>query len=159
MSCASPAVKRFFLAVAGILLLTGLSFSQEKPKKPKPAENKPAATQPATSAETPSQPAAAAGEDEEEPKGPWHGLTWRLVGPFRGGRVLAVSGVVGDLHTYYFGGVAGGVWKTTDGGVTWPPRSEKNKDMSPLIRRGVVAPSGPTPIIAGPPKPRTAAKS
>src|SRR4029077_19228699 len=54
--------------------------------------------------------------DQEEVKGPWHGLTWRLVGPFRGGRVLAVSGVVGDTHTYYFGGVGGGVWKTTDGG-------------------------------------------
>ncbi len=34
--------------------------------------------------------------DQEEAKGPWHGLTWRLIGPFRGGRVLAVSGVVGD---------------------------------------------------------------
>src|SRR5215813_1128500 len=149
MSCASPAVKRFFLAVAGILLLTGLSFSQEKPKKPKPAENKPAATQPATSAETPSQPAAAAGEDEEEPKGPWHGLTWRLVGPFRGGRVLAVSGVVGDLHTYYFGGVAGGVWKTTDGGLTWRPMTDKTKDMSPSIGAVVAAPSDPNIIYAG----------
>jgi hypothetical protein len=38
--------------------------------------------------------------DQEEAKGPWHGLTWRLIGPFRGGRVLAVSGVVGDQHTY-----------------------------------------------------------
>src|SRR5215813_12350027 len=149
MSCASPAVKRFFLAVAGILLLTGLSFSQEKPKKPKPAENKPAATQPATSAETPSQPAAAASEDEEEPKGPWHGLTWRLVGPFRGGRVLAVSGVVGDTHTYYFGGVAGGVWKSTDGGLSWRPMTDKTKDMSASIGAIAVAPSDPNVIYAG----------
>ncbi|MGZ7064087.1 MAG: hypothetical protein ACXVKD_14645, partial [Candidatus Angelobacter sp.] len=76
---------------------------------------------------TEAQPAAAekaAGTsdgDQEETKGPWHGLTWRLIGPFRGGRVLAVSGVVGDQHTYYFGGAGGGVWKTTDGGLTWRP--------------------------------------
>ncbi len=44
------------------------------------------------------------------------GMKWRLVGPFRGGRVLAVTGVVGDPYTYYFGGVAGGVWRTSDGG-------------------------------------------
>ena len=48
--------------------------------------------------------AGASDGDQEEAKGPWHGLTWRLIGPFRGGRVLAVSGVVGDQHTYYFGG-------------------------------------------------------
>src|SRR3954463_9697247 len=45
------------------------------------------------------------------------GMKWRNVGPFRGGRVLAVTGVVGSPFTYYFGGVAGGVWRTTDGGV------------------------------------------
>src|SRR5215469_8823698 len=57
---------------------------------------------------------AESSEGEEEAKGPWHGLTWRLIGPYRGGRVLAVSGVVGDPHTYYFGATGGGVWKTTD---------------------------------------------
>ncbi|HTZ98966.1 MAG TPA: hypothetical protein VMB02_01460, partial [Candidatus Aquilonibacter sp.] len=39
------------------------------------------------------------------------GMKWRLVGPFRGGRVLAVTGISGDANTYYFGAVAGGVWK------------------------------------------------
>src|SRR5690348_16171120 len=48
-------------------------------------------------------------------------LTWRLVGPFRAGRVVAVTGVRGQPHTYYFGAVAGGVWKTTDGGIVWKP--------------------------------------
>ena len=37
------------------------------------------------------------------------GMKWRLVGPFRGGRVLAVTGIPGDPYTFYFGGVAGGV--------------------------------------------------
>src|SRR3989442_2016572 len=44
------------------------------------------------------------------------GMKWREIGPFRGGRVLAGAGVAGDPNTYYFGAVAGGVWKTTDGG-------------------------------------------
>ena len=48
-------------------------------------------------------------------------MQYRLVGPFRGGRVVAVSGVVGQDDVYYFGAVAGGVWKTTDGGLNWKP--------------------------------------
>src|SRR5215469_10456710 len=43
-------------------------------------------------------------------------MHWRNIGPFRGGRVLAVAGIPGDPTTYYFGAVAGGVWKSTDGG-------------------------------------------
>ena len=43
-------------------------------------------------------------------------LKWRLVGPFRGGRALAVTGVPGEPNHFYFGAVAGGVWKTADGG-------------------------------------------
>jgi len=49
------------------------------------------------------------------------GMQWRQVGPFRGGRVLAVTGIPGDPYTYYFGGVGGGVWRTTDGGMNWNP--------------------------------------
>jgi hypothetical protein len=45
------------------------------------------------------------------------GLKWRLIGPFRGGRAVAVAGVPGDSPTFYFGGVDGGVWKTSDAGV------------------------------------------
>lgn len=51
----------------------------------------------------------------------FNGLKWRLIGPFRGGRVVAVAGVPGDSTTFYFGGVDGGVWKTTDAGVVWKP--------------------------------------
>jgi photosystem II stability/assembly factor-like uncharacterized protein len=101
-----------------------------------------------TGAEKP-QPSAAEEGDQEEAKGPWHGLTWRLIGPFRGGRVLAVSGVVGDARTYYFGGVGGGVWKTTDGGLTWRPITDKVKDMAPSIGAIAVAPSDANVIYAG----------
>ena len=49
------------------------------------------------------------------------GMKWRQIGPFRGGRVLAVAGVPGDPNTYYFGAVAGGIFKSTNGGMTWMP--------------------------------------
>src|SRR5262245_5550287 len=54
----------------------------------------------------------------------FNGMRWRQVGPFRGGRALAIEGVVGEPDTYYFGAVAGGVWKTTDGGANWAPLFE-----------------------------------
>ena len=58
------------------------------------------------------------------------GLQYRQVGPFRGGRVLAVSGVPGQPNTWYFGGASSGVWRTTDGGATWKPLFEKEGTAS-----------------------------
>ena len=49
----------------------------------------------------------------------WGALSWREVGPYRGGRSAAVAGVPADRSTYYFGAAGGGVWKTGDGGRTW----------------------------------------
>ena len=49
------------------------------------------------------------------------GMKWRQVGPFRGGRVETVSGIPGDASTWFFGAVAGGVWKSTDAGASWHP--------------------------------------
>ena len=46
-------------------------------------------------------------------------MRWRCVGPWRGGRSLAVAGHTNQANTYYFGATGGGVWKTTDGGETW----------------------------------------
>jgi photosystem II stability/assembly factor-like uncharacterized protein len=46
-------------------------------------------------------------------------LTWRCIGPFRGGRSVAVAGDPGDRNTFYMGTTGGGVWKTTDGGGYW----------------------------------------
>ncbi len=51
-------------------------------------------------------------------------LKWRSVGATRGGRVTAYSGVRQQPHTFYFGGVGGGVWKTDDAGITWVPVSD-----------------------------------
>src|SRR5208282_5561148 len=55
----------------------------------------------------------------------YSGMKWRQIGPFRGGRVLAVSGVAGDPETFYFGGTGSGVWKTTNGGQDWTPLFDK----------------------------------
>ncbi len=76
-----------------------------------------------------------------------NGLKWRLIGPFRGGRVVAVAGVGGDSTTFYFGGVNGGVWKTTDAGTVWIPIF----DSQPVGSIGAiaVAPSDSKIIYAG----------
>jgi photosystem II stability/assembly factor-like uncharacterized protein len=74
-------------------------------------------------------------------------MRWRLVGPFRGGRVVAVAGVPAEPHTYYFGGVAGGVWKTTNGGIVWTPLFDTQPVQS--IGAIAVAPSNPAIIYAG----------
>jgi photosystem II stability/assembly factor-like uncharacterized protein len=76
-----------------------------------------------------------------------NGLKWRLIGPFRGGRAVAVAGVPGDSSTFYFGSVNGGVWKTTDAGIVWSPIF----DGQPVGSIGAlaVAPSNPGIIYVG----------
>ncbi|TLZ16049.1 MAG: glycosyl hydrolase, partial [Gammaproteobacteria bacterium] len=77
----------------------------------------------------------------------FNALQWRCIGPYRGGRALAVAGVPGEANTFYFGAVAGGVWKTTDGGATWRPLT----DGTPISSVGAlaVAPSNPDIIYVG----------
>ena len=70
-------------------------------------------------------------------------MQWRCIGPHRGGRVLAVSGVRGEPNTFYFGAVAGGVWKTTDAGRTWTPIF----DSQPIASIGALAVSTSKPNI------------
>jgi photosystem II stability/assembly factor-like uncharacterized protein len=74
-------------------------------------------------------------------------LRWRLIGPFRGGRVLAVAGVPTEPAHFYFGSVNGGVWETVDAGRTWQPVF----DGQPVGSIGAlaVAPSNPKVIYAG----------
>jgi photosystem II stability/assembly factor-like uncharacterized protein len=74
-------------------------------------------------------------------------LQWRLIGPFRGGRVLAVSGVPGEPEHFYFGSVNGGVWETRDAGRTWQPIFDEQPIGS--IGAIAVAPSNPKVIYVG----------
>jgi hypothetical protein len=75
------------------------------------------------------------------------GLRWRMLGPFRGGRVNAVTGVSGKPGTFYFGSVGGGLWKTTSAGRTWTPIF----DSQPIASIGAiaVAPSNANVIYVG----------
>src|ERR1700733_1220458 len=49
----------------------------------------------------------------------WSGMRYRMIGPERGGRVTAVTGVPSQPYTFYMGSTGGGVWKTTDAGHSW----------------------------------------
>jgi len=68
-------------------------------------------------------------------------LSWRMVGPFRGGRTRAVTGIPGQPATFLIGAVNGGVWKTTDYGRTWRPIFDAEPTQS--IGAIAVAPSDP----------------
>ena len=75
------------------------------------------------------------------------GMRWRLIGPFRGGRVTSVAGIPGDPKTYYFGTPGGGVWKTTDGGRVWQPVFDSVP--VPSIGAVAVAPSDSRIVLVG----------
>jgi photosystem II stability/assembly factor-like uncharacterized protein len=76
------------------------------------------------------------------------GFEWREIGPFRGGRVTAVAGVATQPLVYYFGATGGGVWKTTDGGLSWRAVSD-GYFTAGSIGAIEVAPSDPNVVYVG----------
>ena len=75
-------------------------------------------------------------------------LSWRHLGPFRGGRSVAAVGVTSDPTTYYQGGVGSGVWKTTDGGQSWENISDDAFGTS-SVGAIAVAESDPNVVYVG----------
>jgi photosystem II stability/assembly factor-like uncharacterized protein len=77
-------------------------------------------------------------------------LQWRSIGPYIGGRVVAIAGVPSQPNLAYFGGVEGGIWRSTDYGLTWTNISDgKIPGTADSIGALAVAPSNPRIIYAG----------
>src|SRR5438270_12292373 len=74
-------------------------------------------------------------------------LKYRLVGPFRGGRVAAVTGSLKSKNVFYFGSVGGSVWKTIDAGNNW--RNVSDKYFGGSIGAVAIAPSDENIVYAG----------
>ena len=93
-------------------------------------------------------PLALADDDTGQPPDTFQNLKFRNLGPAgAGGRVSAVVGVPGNPAIYYVGGAAGGVWKTTDGGLSWNPVFEHEATAS--IGAIALAPSNPNYVWVG----------
>ncbi|MFO0935238.1 MAG: hypothetical protein U0798_01845 [Gemmataceae bacterium] len=91
-----------------------------------------------------------AADDKPDPKKApvqFHGMTYRLVGPYAGGRVSRSCGVPGDPLTYYVATASGGVWKSTDAGLSW--KSIFDDQPTSSIGSIAVAPSDPNVIYVG----------
>ncbi|MGZ3506587.1 MAG: WD40/YVTN/BNR-like repeat-containing protein [Vulcanimicrobiaceae bacterium] len=76
-------------------------------------------------------------------------LQWRNIGPWIGGRVVAITGVPGHANLFYMGGVDGGIWKSTDYGIAWNNISDGKLPGSNSIGAIAVAPSDANVIYAG----------
>jgi photosystem II stability/assembly factor-like uncharacterized protein len=90
---------------------------------------------------------AAAGPAQPVPESLFSGMRWRMIGPFRGGRTVAASGVPGNTNVFYAAANNGGVWKTTDAGRVWTPIFDSQPTGS--IGALAVAPSRPDTLYVG----------
>src|SRR4029450_9345727 len=86
------------------------------------------------------------------------GYSWREIGPFRGGRVTAVTGVAGQPQVYYMGATGGGVFKTTNGGTSWAPMTDGQMKPGSARARARAAHTGRARDALDPPRPRPPAQ-
>jgi photosystem II stability/assembly factor-like uncharacterized protein len=128
----------FLLSIFVAVTLFAVGPGERKSGVPGNATSSPSSTG------TPSPTATPGGAVDEKL---FNGMQWRQIGPFRGGRALAIEGVIGEPDTYYFGAVAGGVWKTVDGGQNWSPLFDKEAISS--IGAIAVAQSDHNVVYAG----------
>jgi photosystem II stability/assembly factor-like uncharacterized protein len=124
-------MKSHHLALLIIISFLSVAVAQ----KPETSEDKPVkkaqSEGPKKKIEKPGPPVTGAFVDEKL----FGAMRWRQVGPFRGGRVLAVTGVPGEPNVFYFGAASGGVWKSVDTGVNWTPLFDKQ----PVASVGAIA--------------------
>lgn len=88
--------------------------------------------------------APATARAQHQPAGAYADLSWRMIGPLRGGRTRAVAGVPSQPDVFYIGAVDGGVWRTRDAGRTWQPIFDEQPSQS--IGAIAIAPSDPNVI-------------
>ncbi len=92
--------------------------------------------------------AASVGRAQTVDSSYFHGKAWRNIGPNRGGRSIAASGSPSRPNEYYFGAVGGGLWKTTDGGLSWNPVTDGQIKSSSVGGIGV-SESNPDVVYIG----------
>ncbi len=110
------------------LFVTSLLFAQAKPERQSKAAKAAPTAQSATAATGDAD--ATKAEDSKPEEKAFKGMHYRMIGPFRGGRSLTAAGIPGDPTTYYFGSTGGGVWKSTDGAMTWSSVFDKEGTSS-----------------------------
>jgi photosystem II stability/assembly factor-like uncharacterized protein len=118
----STLLPRLILTIVILTLVSAFSLSQTKPERQSKAAKSAQTVQPTQSAATSADKEKNEGDSEESSRPEdkvFKGMKYRLIGPFRGGRSLTATGIPGDPTTYYFGATGGGVWKSTDGAMTW----------------------------------------
>ena len=106
------------LVLAVTLFIAIPANAQTKPERPSKAA-KPTPTSQTAQPAAPAASDADAAEASKPEEKAFKGMKYRMIGPFRGGRSLTAAGIPGDPTTYYFGATGGGVWKSTDGAMTW----------------------------------------
>jgi photosystem II stability/assembly factor-like uncharacterized protein len=127
--------KRVGLFLALLMSLAGVTQAQTRSERERKVPDQPAPAQDAATGSTP----------DGDPL--FKGMKYRVIGPFRGGRSLTASGIAGDPTTYYFGATGGGVWKSTDGAITWT--SVFDKQGTSAIGSLAIAPSNPNIVYVG----------
>ena len=83
------------------------------------------------------------------PGDPLKALQWRSIGPYRGGRSAAVTGVASQPFVFYYGATGGGVWKTTDGGINWESVSDGSVFGTGSVGAIAVSDSDPNVVFVG----------
>ena len=127
--------KSVFSAVGFLFIITFVcaaviaSGAQAKPDRQSKAVKPGQSSQTAQSASDSNAKDSAESDTKPEDK-VFKGMKYRMIGPFRGGRSLTAAGIPGDPTTYYFGSTGGGVWKSTDGAMTWSSVFDKEGTSS-----------------------------